>query len=103
MSNPRTSQSLPVVSETPILRLPGAAEEPVRQTEPSPNRRSVIEPGVGCFRIRYRDEYGYLMLDWECDYRVSMEHRDWLQRVQQVAGDDLAASSRPFPLPRLLP
>lgn len=102
----RTSQAVPVVPETPVVRLPGSLPDPVRQVEPSPNRRAVIEPGVGCFRIVYRDEDGYPMLSWDCDYRVSEERRDWLRRVQQATGDDLRATTAragAFPPPRLVP
>lgn len=102
----RTSQAVPVVPETSVVRLPGSASEPVRQVEPSPNRRAVIEPGVGCFRIVYRDEHGYPMLDWLCDPRVSDEDRQWMRKIQQAVGDKLPGVTvrlSAFPLPRLVP
>lgn len=102
MTAPRNSQALPAVPETSVIPFPGAE----RQSEPvSVHRRAMIEPGVGCFHIVYRDEHGNPLLDWECDYRVSGEERHWLRRVQQGIGDKLpSATARltPYPTPRLL-
>lgn len=85
------------------LSFPAQPEPPVEQQ--SPNRRSEIRPGIGCVHLVYRDEDGFPLLNWECDYRLSDETRAWLQRIQQSVGDQLpSAIPRTAPLlaPRLL-
>ena len=103
----RPSLSIPVVSETPVTPLYPAVEAKPPVPQAPPRRVAVIEPGVGNFRVVYRDEHGYPLLDWPCDCRVDAEWRQTVLKLAQRIGDSLPSTTAratpfPLPLPRLL-
>jgi hypothetical protein len=100
----RVSQAVPVVPADPYDAMPSPRPAPLQVVPATVNRVATIEPGVGKFRLVYRDEYGTPLLEWDCDYRVGDEDRQWLRKVQQAAGDQLPAAGGRLPgfRPRLL-
>lgn len=92
---------------TSSLRFPVQPDAP-KPVEHPEYRRSVIESGVnGTVRFVYRDEHGYILLDWPCDPRISDDSRRIAMRAQQLIGDTLPAfaarRSPPLLVPRIVP
>lgn len=101
----RHSHAVPVIPETTVLPFPGTEGPPEPKMVPEVNRVATIEPGIGCIHIRYRDEHGHPLLDLSADYRLGDDDRQWLRRMLQGIGDQLAstvARTTPLPVPRLL-